>query len=99
MNQSTVDLQQNGSRGSLWRKVIGWAFLSIGFLGIPVPIIPGIPFLLAGLATLSTEHQWARALLLGLKRKAGKFLPLKFRLPRRSRRISREFIQPAPMST
>lgn len=99
MNQLPVHSQQNSSRGSLWRKVIGWGCLSIGLLGIVLPIIPGIPFLLAGLATLSTEHYWIRALLLWLKRKAGKFLPLKFRIPRRGRSTVSNMTQPAHTGT
>lgn len=49
---------------SLWRKVIGWIFMAIGLLGIVLPIIPGIPFLILGLVMLATQHRWAHALLI-----------------------------------
>jgi uncharacterized membrane protein YbaN (DUF454 family) len=41
--------------------------VAVGLLGIVLPILPGIPFLVAGLAALSTQHRWARALSLRLK--------------------------------
>ena len=55
--------------GSIWRKVTGWACLVLGVLGIVLPIIPGIPFLIAGVATLSTQHRWARTSVLWIKRR------------------------------
>ncbi len=99
MKSADANSKQDVSRGSLWRKVIGWTCLSIGFLGVVLPIIPGIPFLLVGLGTLSTEHHWVRALLLRLKRKAGKFVPLKFHVPRRARKATRNLIQSAHTDT
>jgi len=59
--------KRNQVRSSLWLKIVGWACIAVGLLGIVLPIIPGIPFLIAGLATLSTQHRWARALTLRLK--------------------------------
>ena len=56
-------------RRSIWRKVAGWACLALGVLGIVLPIVPGIPLLIAGMATLSTQHRWARASVLWMKRR------------------------------
>jgi uncharacterized membrane protein YbaN (DUF454 family) len=63
------------TRGSLWRKIIGWACIAAGLLGLVLPIIPGIPLLIAGLVALSTQHRWARALMLWLKRRFRKYWP------------------------
>jgi uncharacterized membrane protein YbaN (DUF454 family) len=58
---------------SLWLKIVGWACIVVGLLGIVLPVIPGVPFLIAGLATLSTQHRWARALSLRLKTRFRRF--------------------------
>jgi uncharacterized membrane protein YbaN (DUF454 family) len=60
-------------QSSLWLKIVGWACLAVGLLGVILPIIPGIPFLIAGLATLSTQHRWVRALTLRLKSRFRRF--------------------------
>jgi uncharacterized membrane protein YbaN (DUF454 family) len=60
-------------RSSLSLKIVGWACLVVGLLGTILPIIPGIPFLIAGLATLSTQHRWVRALTLRLKMRFRRF--------------------------
>jgi len=38
------------------REVVGIAFLTIGLIGFAVPILPGIPFLLAAVAVLGPSH-------------------------------------------
>lgn len=50
-------------QSSLWRKILGWACVGLGFLGIILPIIPGIPLLVLGLMFLATQHRWAHELL------------------------------------
>ena len=62
-------------RGSLGRKIVGWLCIAAGLLGLVLPIIPGIPLLIAGVVTLSTQHRWARALLLWMKRRFRKHWP------------------------
>ncbi|HET6206394.1 MAG TPA: PGPGW domain-containing protein [Terracidiphilus sp.] len=62
-------------RGSLWRKIVGWFCIAAGLLGLVLPIIPGIPLLIAGVVTLSTQHRWARALMLWMKRRFRKHWP------------------------
>ena len=68
----TVNTQE---RGSLWRKIVGWLCIAAGLLGLVLPIIPGIPLLIAGVVTLSTQHRWARALMLRMKRRFRKQWP------------------------
>jgi uncharacterized membrane protein YbaN (DUF454 family) len=44
-------------------QVIGWAFIALGIVGLFLPILQGILFLLIGLVILSTEYVWAHHLL------------------------------------
>lgn len=85
---STTELRHKHS-GGFWRKLIGWTCLGIGFMGILLPVIPGIPFLIAGLLSLSTEHRWVRAFLVLAKRKLARLWPQIAKLPRIRRRNSR----------
>ena len=39
----------------------GWAFIVLGIIGLFLPILQGVLFLLIGLAILSTEYAWAHA--------------------------------------
>jgi hypothetical protein len=55
--------------GSLWRLVIGWTLIAFGLLGIVLPIIPGIPLLIAGLVLLSSQYRWAHASVVWMKAK------------------------------
>jgi uncharacterized membrane protein YbaN (DUF454 family) len=59
---------------SLWLQIVGWACVVVGVAGLALPILPGLPILLAGLVTLSTQHRWARALLLWVKKRFRKRL-------------------------
>ncbi len=43
--------------------VIGWAFMVLGVIGLFVPIMQGILFLMIGLTILSSEYVWAHHLL------------------------------------
>jgi uncharacterized protein len=43
--------------------VVGWAFIALGVLGLFLPILQGVLFLLIGLLILSTEYVWAHNLL------------------------------------
>jgi len=54
--------------GSLWGAIVGWVCICIGVLGVVLPIIPGIPFLFAGLFILSARYTWASFCLKWLKR-------------------------------
>jgi len=43
--------------------VLGWILLLVGVIGLFLPLLPGIPLLIAGLVILSREYEWARQLL------------------------------------
>ncbi len=45
----------------------GWLLVVVGIIGIILPILHGLIFLLAGLLVLSTEYVWAERLLARLK--------------------------------
>ena len=47
--------------------VAGWAFIALGILGLFLPILQGVLFLLIGLAILSSEYVWAHHLLAKLR--------------------------------
>lgn len=77
------------------RRVVGWLCVFIGLLGLILPILPGIPFLAVGVALLSTEYRWARALLVRLKRKLGRWWPQQIRIPRARRKNQRGETHPS----
>jgi anti-anti-sigma factor len=46
--------------------VTGWLLTIGGIIGIVLPVLPGWPFLLLGLSTLSKRYGWARRVMAGL---------------------------------
>jgi uncharacterized membrane protein YbaN (DUF454 family) len=38
----------------------GWSLLLLGAIGLFLPVLPGVLFLLVGLSILSVEYAWAR---------------------------------------
>jgi len=48
--------------------VLGWILLLVGVLGLLLPLLPGIPLLLAGLVILSRQYDWARRTLARVQR-------------------------------
>jgi len=46
-------------KSSLWRKVCGWVLIFLGLAGCVLPIAPGLPLLVAGLALLAKDYAWA----------------------------------------
>lgn len=62
-SELTVRSQKWQRQSSLWRKILGWACVAVGLLGIILPILPGIPLLVLGLMFLATQHRWAHELL------------------------------------
>ena len=44
-------------------QVVGWVFILVGIVGLFLPILQGVLFLLIGLMILSTEYAWAHHLL------------------------------------
>ena len=43
--------------------VTGWAFIVLGIIGLFLPIMQGVLFLMIGLTILSSEYVWAHHLL------------------------------------
>lgn len=55
------------SESSGWKRiaviVTGWAFIVLGIVGLFLPVLQGVLFLIVGLVILSTEYHWARRIL------------------------------------
>lgn len=47
--------------------VVGWIFIVLGVVGLFLPVMQGILFILIGLTILSTEYVWAHHLLAKLR--------------------------------
>src|SRR6185295_3434694 len=47
--------------------IVGWAFIVLGIVGLFLPILQGVLFLLVGLIILSSEYVWAHSLLTKLR--------------------------------
>jgi len=43
--------------------ITGWGFIAMGVVGLFLPILQGVLFLLTGVTILSTEYVWAHKLL------------------------------------
>ena len=43
--------------------VVGWAFVLVGIIGLFLPVLQGVLFILIGLFILSSEYIWAHHLL------------------------------------
>jgi uncharacterized membrane protein YbaN (DUF454 family) len=48
-------------------KIVGWSFVCLGFIGLFLPFLQGVLFLLIGLFILSPEYVWAQRMLEELK--------------------------------
>ena len=46
---------------------LGWGFIVLGIVGLVLPVLQGVLFLLIGLALLSSESEMARRLLARLR--------------------------------
>lgn len=47
----------------------GWVLLLLGVIGLVLPVLPGVLFLLVGLSFLSLEFQWAHRWMGPLRRR------------------------------
>jgi uncharacterized protein len=65
----------------------GWAFILLGILGLFLPILQGILFLLIGLALLSSESRTARGILVKLRRRFPKLSRAMTQAEKRARRM------------
>lgn len=46
---------------------LGWTFIALGVVGLFLPVLQGVLFLLIGLFILSSEYVWAHRLLQKIK--------------------------------
>ena len=62
MGEATSEPQDRKKWGwsRITRFVGGWLLILVGVAGCVLPIIPGVPLILAGLALLAEEYAWAR---------------------------------------
>jgi uncharacterized membrane protein YbaN (DUF454 family) len=49
--------------------LVGWGFILLGIVGLFLPILQGVLFLMIGLVILSSEYVWAHHLLMRLRRR------------------------------
>lgn len=49
--------------------IVGWLFIALGVVGLFLPVLQGVLFLIIGLLILSTEFVWAHRLLQRLRQK------------------------------
>ncbi len=49
--------------------VVGWGFILLGIVGLFLPILQGVLFLVVGLIILSSEYVWAHQLLSRLRQR------------------------------
>lgn len=49
------------------RTVIGLMLIGVGLIDLLVPVIPGIPLLIAGVALVGTNHPWIRPVIARLR--------------------------------
>ena len=52
----------------LIRRIIGALFLLLGIIGLLMPVLPGWPFLIPGIALLGSRDPWLRFIHLGIIR-------------------------------
>lgn len=54
--------------GGRLRVLAGMVLLVAGLLGTLLPVLPGFPLVIAGMAVLGPDHPWSRALADRLRR-------------------------------
>jgi uncharacterized membrane protein YbaN (DUF454 family) len=53
--------------GRTIRVIAGVLLIGLGLVGMLVPVLPGIPLLVAGVTLLGSNHPWVRPLLARLR--------------------------------
>ncbi len=48
--------------------LLGWVLLLLGLGGLFLPLLPGVPLVIAALVVLSREYDWAQRLLTRVRR-------------------------------
>lgn len=67
-----MDCYPHGGKAQMKRKklrvILGFSLIGVGAIGLLLPLLPGIPLVLAGLALVGTDHpriQWLKCRLRG----------------------------------
>lgn len=55
--------------------LLGWGFLVLGVIGLFLPVLQGVLFLLVGLLILSSEYVWAHKLVQEIRKFFPEFAP------------------------
>ncbi|MGA7291195.1 MAG: PGPGW domain-containing protein [Terriglobales bacterium] len=50
-------------------QIVGWSFILLGIVGLVLPFLQGVLFILIGLIILSSQYAWARLLLAKLRKR------------------------------
>jgi uncharacterized membrane protein YbaN (DUF454 family) len=50
-------------------QIVGWTFILVGIVGLFLPFLQGILFILVGLVILSSQYAWARLLLTKVRKR------------------------------
>ena len=48
-------------------RIVGWGFILLGIVGLFLPVLQGVLFILVGLIILSSEYVWAHHVLTKLR--------------------------------
>jgi len=50
-------------------SIVGWGFILLGVVGLFLPFLQGVLFILIGIMILSTQYGWARLLLMKMRKR------------------------------
>jgi uncharacterized protein len=50
-------------------QIAGWSFILLGIVGLILPVLQGVLFILVGVIILSSQYAWARVLLEELRKR------------------------------
>jgi uncharacterized membrane protein YbaN (DUF454 family) len=73
MLNSTERIPMQGRVKKFVLLLLGWGFIVLGIIGLFLPILQGVLFLIVGLIILSSEYVWARKLLLKIRSRFPEF--------------------------
>ena len=68
-NRTSAHTDMNARIKRVLVLIVGWCFILLGIVGLFLPILQGVLFLLIGLIILSSEYVWAHHLLAKLRQR------------------------------
>lgn len=71
--------------------IAGWSFILLGIVGLFLPILQGILFILIGLIILSSQYAWARRLMAKLRQRFPKTAHLADQAAVKAKRFLKRF--------